>query len=225
MQRQKLNQTNNLPYSNQPMKNSTLRGLFAASLLLVTSNVFAQSAPVQGTTNANAEIIQLITVAQVADRELEFSRVASGVAKTIATDGTVSFGGSQGINSGDETSAAFVITKATEIPVLLTVSGLDNLVNASGDTEINSANSLPKNVLAATYTIDAVVNLSATTAQGVTVPVSGLNAELQINAAPAVEALNEAGTMYVRIGGTVTPTASQDPGNYTKQITLTAVYN
>jgi hypothetical protein len=229
IQRQKTQSNKQQPASleqlKQPMKNSSLKGLLAAALLLVSSNVFAQSTPVTATTSANAEIIQLITVAQVEGRQLEFSRVASGVAKTIATDGSVSFGGAQGINSGDESSAAFVITKATEIPVLLTVSGLGNLVDPAGETTTEgSENGLPLNVLSASYTIDAVVDL-ALEGQGVEIPVSGLTAELQINDDAAVDALNDVETMYVRIGGTVTPTAGQAPGSYTKQITLSAVYN
>jgi hypothetical protein len=37
--------------------------------------------------------------------------------------------------------------------------------------------------------------------------------------------LTSAGAIYVRIGGTVTPTSNQVPNTYTGTITLTAAYN
>jgi hypothetical protein len=192
------------------MKNSSLKGLLAAALLLVSSNVFAQSAPVTENADASAIIVQPITIQNTGD--LVFSTVAAGVSKTVNTLGQPSFGGN-GIATGDESAASFELNKAAEIPVLLTVSGLDSLSGTEGAAG---------EILATTYVVDAATALTATTADE-NFPANGASRNLQLGTATV--ALNEANTIFVRIGGTVLPKANQKQGTYTGLITLTAVYN
>jgi hypothetical protein len=130
----KLFPTNNLPYSNnlnRPMKNSILRGLFAASLILVSSNAFAQNAAAPATLVASAEILQQIELAQVSP--LNFGTLAAGKIKTVNTQSEVTLDG--GTPDG-ETAGVFSVTKAPGFSVTLTLSGLINLPKEVGSGEI-----------------------------------------------------------------------------------------
>jgi hypothetical protein len=158
---------------------------------------------------ADATVLELITVAQVPGRNLSFSTVTAGITKTVTTSGTVT----AGTATSQEKSAAFRITKAASVPSQLTVSGLENLVGIEA---------IAGTQLLTSYVVDIAGNLD---------PQSGAidfgsagqpSRTLDIdNASP----LYADGEIFVRIGGTVSPTGAQAPGTYNREITLTAVYN
>jgi hypothetical protein len=226
-QRQKLNPTNNnLPYSNnlnRTMKNSILRGLFAAALLLVSSSAFAQDGSTDDAqTTANANV--LVAVEVEAPESLEFGNVTPNNIKAISTAGTV-VAGIAGTNGLDERAALFTVTKGTFSEVLLEFD-LPSVLNGSGSAanqtlEIYFNGDAPQGAgkYALLQTDDVSAQWDPTTSVGTTEP----NAILL--SAVDYQDFFEKGAFTLKLGGRVEPDPAQVAGSYSGTITLTATYN
>lgn len=173
---------------------------FFAALAVTMS--FASVALAQNTDNdkisGKAEVMQAMNVTKQVD--LDFGIVAQGATKTIGLTNNVT-----GLpNQGTQTTGRFLVSAAATTSVDLTFTQPANLIKGSDNLPIgtyvygwNTANS---------YT-------------GGTSLANGGDVTMPTN---EVESVNG---IYVFVGATVTPGASQAIGAYAADITLTATYN
>lgn len=196
------------------MKNTTLRGLFAASLILVSSSAFAQSTA-NASASASALVIEPVTVTK-AD-SLNFGNVAPNIIKVIGVDGGVV----TGTVSGGESSAKFDITKGQNVPLSLGLSLPTELASGNNNLPISFTDE-------STTVLGDLGNFTFTAGDPCTVlePLtpSTNTSWLDVQATPTACAYRSKG-FQVRIGGRVTPDPSQPAGSYSGTITLTATYN
>jgi hypothetical protein len=154
-----------------------------------------------GTTPANAVVRQAIDVA--GDTPLEFLAVSPGIVKSIGLTNNVSAG--QAL--GTETTGVFTVSAAAASSVLLQFTTLPgNLVSGGNNLEI-------KDYLAGYGNVKPFAGTTFTPATGTTISSFPTNSIATQNA------------IYVFVGATVNPLASQVAGNYTANIQLTATYN
>jgi hypothetical protein len=184
----------------------TTMKLFAAITIMSAISIGA----IAQTDNANiagkAEILQAINVTGVTD--LNFGRVSPGLTKTIDLV-NVATGGQVG--EGTQTTGVFSVSAASGSNVQIQFTTLPaNLVNGALDN-------LPIGTYTAGYGIANPYAGTPFTA-GTGTQVSGGNF-------PINEISTGINGIYVFIGGTVTPGATQAIGDYTAPITLTATYN
>jgi spore coat protein U-like protein len=196
---------------NQPMKNTTLRGLFAAALVLVSSSAFAQSTA-NASASASARVIEPVTVTK-ADT-LNFGNVAPSITKVIGVDGTVLVG----TVSGGEMSAKFDITKGQNVPLFLGLSLPSALVDGSNSLPISFSDEASTKL--GDFTNFDAANCS--TAEVITPATSSTWFDVQGTPQACAYRSKE---FQVRIGGRVSPASSQAAGLYSGTITLTATYN
>jgi hypothetical protein len=198
------------------MKNSILRGLFAASLLLVSSNAFAQNAAVPASLLASAEILTQIQLADVSP--LKFGTLAAGKSKTVTTQSVATVDNG---TIGGETAGVFSVTKAPGFSVTLTLSGLIDLpkVDANGAPIVGDG----AFAIDTDYQAD-IVGVDDDLVAGVTsFVISGATSSVTVDNTLAT--LFGDGEIFVRIGGTLTPDANLTSGDYQTTITLNAIYN
>jgi hypothetical protein len=187
------------------MKNTTLRGLFAAALVLVSGSAFAQQGS-NDAISAKATVVQPVAVEGTKD--LIFGNVTPGNVKTISSIGVPS------LATGGEQAGEFAITKGsnTEVIVAFTLPtvlsfGQLTLPIAFETTDARFSNSES----AAANGLDHLVfnpNTNQTLGNtGSSAPFFGTNA------------------FWVYLGGKVTPAVSQAAGDYAADVTLTVTYN
>ena len=201
------------------MKNSSLKGLLAAALLLVSSNVFAQNEPVVSeAATSSAVVLQNIEITK--DENLNFGTLAAGNTKTVSTIGVVS----GAFATGDEKAALFTLTKGSNVPFTMTVDfePLDR-VDGVGENAVTS-------VLPTVYTVEAISTEPLSEAVSFQGNAAALTRVLEVAGVafsqnPDPKTLAVTTELNVRIGGTVSPVANQAAGLYSGTITLTAVYN
>jgi len=178
------------------MKNAILS--LAALLVLTGANAFAQSASV----NSTATIVTPITAAATAP--LAFGTITKGSAATVAATGSqagsVTF-------SGDESDNITVTVPATATISTTSGAGSSMTVTIARAT----LRSHTANVQASATTLDASSG-SATTALSADASGDGVGSD-------------GLGQLYVWIGGTVTPTATQQRGSYSGTFTVSAAYS
>lgn len=188
------------------MKNSILRGVFAASILLVTGSVaFGQAQGDNGTITASADVVQPVVVDGT--KNLIFGNVTPG------NDKSVSYTGVSSQPTGGEQAGEFTITKGsnTEASVAFTLP----TVLDSGDNE-----------LAISFATDDArfSNSESLTAEGLD--------HLAFDPNQSIVLSNNAGTapffgsnaFWVYLGGTVAPLTGQPAGTYTADVILTVTY-
>jgi hypothetical protein len=178
---------------------------FAAIIIMFAFSIGAMA---QSTDNANilgkAEVLQGINVEGV--EALDFGRVSPGLAKSIDLENTPS-GGQMG--EGNEKTGVFTVSASSGTNVTIQFTTLpSDLTNGSNTLPIGSYIAGYGNTLA--YTGIGFDPLASTIVSGGNFPANTIGS---VNA------------IYVHIGGTVTPGATQAIGNYSSTITLTATYN
>lgn len=175
--------------------------IFAAIAITMafTMGAMAQSNTANALIAGNAQIIQAMAVTgQVA---LDFGLVSQGSNKTIGLTNNVT-----GLpNIGTQTTGRFLVSAAATTSVDLTFTTPTNLVSGSN------------NLLIEDYTYAHDIDNDATSGTTFTGGTTDITFPTNV-----VETVNG---VYVFIGGTVKPTASQATGAYTANITLTATYN
>jgi spore coat protein U-like protein len=197
------------------MKNSSLKGLLAAALLLVSSSAFAQSTA-NASASASARVIEPVTVTK-ADT-LNFGNVAPSITKVIGVDGGVLVG----TVSGGESSAKFDITKGQNVPLFLGLTLPTALTAGSNSLPISFADQ-GSDVLGdlSQFAVNEV-SLAGCSVETLT-PTTN---ETWFDVQESPQACAYRSTEFrVRIGGRVIPASSQVSGLYTGTITLTATYN
>ena len=179
--------------------------LFAA--LTITLG-FSIGAFAQSTDNANilgkAEILQGIDVTGIT--ALDFGSVSPGLAKSIDLV-NVATGGQVG--EGTQTTGVFTVSAAAGANVQIQFTTLPA-------TLVNGSETLPIGTYIAGYGT-AIPFAGTTFTPGTGAQVSSGNFPTNV--------ISSRNAIYVYIGGTVTPGASQASGNYSSNITLTATYN
>jgi len=197
------------------MKNTTLRGLFAAALVLVSSSAFAQSSA-NASASASARVIEPVTVTK-ADT-LNFGNVAPNITKVIGVDGGVLVG----TVSGDEMSAKFDITKGQNVPLFLGLSLPSALVDGNNNTLPISFTDEGSTQLGDLGTFVNTFGAACSALEPIT---PSTNATwYNVQSTPQACAYRSKG-FQVRIGGRVSPASAQTAGLYSGTITLTATYN
>lgn len=172
---------------------------FFATFVITMS--FVSVAMAQSTDNDNisgkANVMQAMAVTKQVD--LDFGVVAQGANKTIGLVNDVT-----GWNEGTQTTGRFLVSAAAATSVDLTFTAPENLVKGGDNLPID------------TYTYGW---FTANTFTGGTTIASGADVTMPTN---LVESVNG---IYVFVGATVKPGASQAIGAYAADITLTATYN
>ncbi len=170
----------------------------------ISAGIMAQSTDNDNLT-AKATVLQGINVTKVAD--LEFGWVSPGLAKTIDLVNTATGGQ---VGEGTEATGVFTVSAAVGSNVQLQFTTLPtNLTYLTNDLPIG------------TYTAGyALVNPYASG----TSFTPGTGIQVESGSFPTND-ISGANAIYVFIGGTVTPGASQAAGDYTGTVTLTATYN
>ncbi len=180
----------------------TLKILFAVAIFAG----FSTSAVGQNSINANASVLQQISVN--GEQDLQFDLVSPGVNKTIDFEGKVS----DGTSIGGEQAGRFLVSAGAGSNVTLSYESLP--------TELT--NEASESTMDITYTsawgesedgTDATNDITTTEA-----------AESTISTFPTNDLSGENG-IYVFLGGTAKPTTDQEAGTYTAEIKLTAEYN
>jgi hypothetical protein len=192
------------------MKNTTLRGLFAASLLLVSSSAFAQ----QGSNDviaAKATVVQPVAVEGTKD--LVFGNVTPGNVKTV------SFIGVPSLATGGEGAGEFAITKGGNTEVLVNFDLPTQLI--TGTIE-EPGNTMP----IAFETTDArFSNSENAAALGDDHLVFNPNTPITLVNASSTAPYFTSSAFWVYLGGKVTPANSQAAGEYQADVKLTVTYN
>lgn len=147
--------------------------------------------------SGKANVMQAMAVTKQVD--LDFGVVAQGANKTIGLVNDVT-----GWNEGTQTTGRFLVSAAAATSVDLTFTAPANLVKDLDNLPID------------TYTYGW---FTANTFTGGTTIASGADVTMPTN---VVEDVNG---IYVFVGATVKPGASQAIGAYAADITLTATYN
>lgn len=174
--------------------------MLAGAMVLAMSTVSkAQSDNI----TAVAEVVANLEVS--GERNLDFSQVARGLAKTIAADndGDVT---TTGPSDGDETSGRFDITGPAGVNITIRFTSIPAQLEGQGDAEGES--------LEITYTSNWANFETIGTLNPVDV---GEGVDTDIN--------DFSGEVAVFLGGTVDPGAEQELGTYQAEITLEAVFN
>jgi hypothetical protein len=203
----------------QPMKNTTLRGLFAAAFVLVSGSAFAQGFNTSNASiTANAKVLQPVIVTAV--QSLEFGNVTPNNVKAINTQGGVQVG-IAGADETGERQGIFNITKGTASEVLLSFQ-LPSVLN--GDEAGNTG---------ATMTISFATDEDGTYAKLATDLAGTANALawdptetiLLENGEQSTQPYYLVNEFWVNLGGKLTPTDVQKQGKYKGTVILTASYN
>ena len=201
------------------MKNTTLRGLFAASLLLVSSSAFAQDGSTSNASiSANAKVLQPVIVTAV--QSLEFGNVTPNNVKAISVTGDVVVG-IAGADNEAERQGIFNITKGTGSEVLLSFA-LPSVLN--GDEAGNTGETLAISFATDEDGIYAklATNLAGDASALAWDPTATI---LLANGGQSTQPYFVTNEFWVNLGGKITPAAAQVQGNYTGTVTLTATYN
>lgn len=184
-------------------------------LALILMTGFASSAIAQtaqsddGVISGKAQVVAAVTVTGV--NALQFGMVTKGVAKTISTTGTVLQGNTgTSVTMGSEQNGTFTITKGVNTLVTLQLTSLGYLLNGTTQLPINFAD----------YGLNKMALLTGATNVAFT-PTS----PLVIQSTGDYANYYAAGSFGVSLGGTVVPILTQEEGDYTGNITLTATYN
>jgi len=148
--------------------------------------------------SGKANVMQAMAVTKQVD--LDFGIVAQGANKTIGLENNVT-----GLpNQGDQTTGRFLVSAAATTSIDLAFTQPANLIKGSDNLPID------------TYTYGWFTANSFT---GGTTIANGADVTMPAN---VVETVNG---IYVYVGATVKPGASQAIGAYAADITLTATYN
>ena len=182
--------------------------LFAAISLISTfalSN-FVQAQNASNTIAANATVVGAISVA--ATQTLEFGNLAVSGPKTISLAGA----GSGGVTGGTQQQGIFTIQKGANTSVDLTYTAIPSALNILSGTAL----------LPITYV--------STWGTSPTTGVGGTTVSVVLNDITIVPQNTAAATIYVHLGGTVTPdltpgSTMTTAGVYAANVTLKAEFN
>ena len=181
--------------------------LFAVFTMIVSfaTITFGQVQNATNTIAANATVVGAISVA--ATQSLEFGNLSVSGPKTINLAGT----SSGGVTGGLERQGIFTIEKGANTSIDLTYTSIPNALNVASGTAL----------LPITYVSTWGTNLST--------GVGGTDVSVVPNAITIVPQNTAAGTIYVHLGGTVTPggtgATATTAGVYAANVTLKAEFN
>jgi hypothetical protein len=192
------------------MKNSSLKGLLAAALVLVSSSAFAQQSD-DAIISAKATVVNPIVVEF--GQDLVFGNVTPGNEKTVSSTGVSSK------PTGGEQAGGFIITKGgnTEVQVLFALP--TQLITG---TIAEPGNTMP---IAFEATDARFSNSDSPAANGADHLVFNPNSLITLVNAEATAPYFTSSAFYVYLGGKVTPVDDQVAGEYKADVKLTLTYN
>jgi hypothetical protein len=180
--------------------------IFAAVIVLMTFAVVVKAQSADDVIAGKATVFQVIVVDGLTD--LEFGNVSPGLTKTIGLEDDATGGQ---VGEGTETTGVFSVSAAAGSDVQLQFTTLPaNLIGPSAAT-------LPIGTYTAGYH-------TANPYTGGTTFVPATGAQVSGGNFPTND-VSGVNLIYVFLGATVTPGASQAAGDYEADITLTATYN
>ncbi|BEG99373.1 DUF4402 domain-containing protein [Bacteroides sedimenti] len=162
---------------------------------------------------AKAQVIKQLSV--TAGSDLSFGMVTQNVSKTIGNNGSILAGtaGTGSVNVGAESVGTFTISKGANTAVTL---------DFTLPTELKTTTNATLPINFADFSGNKLAKLTGGTADYPFTPGTGAGA-LSIGTGTGNYYTIESFT--VNIGGTVVPITTQEQGEYTGTITLTATYN
>jgi hypothetical protein len=190
----------------------TMKTIICAAFIAVIGLGYSSTevnAQDSGNLDVKAEVFANLTFNDANKRDLQFSSLSQGIAKTIAANGagTVTTAGPK---TGSETSGRFEISGPTNGDVSIRFT----TIPANLDEDGTGTATMP-----VTYTSNYHVLTGGAEGTATTVAVTA-NTATRINGG-----LFPAGGIRVYLGGTVTPGESQTTGSYTTTVTLQAIFN
>ena len=186
----------------------SFKSILIAALSLTVSNGLMAQASQNANINANATVIQGISV--TGQEALEFGTVVAGEVKTIELNGDISAGDNTSVDGviGNQ-AGRFLVSAAATSGVTLSFTNIPNTLSNGSET------------MGITYTAGWSNNIDATSTTEVDVTEA---VTTDIISFPEND-LSGTNGIYVFLGGTVTAVSGQAPGVYTAEVTMSAVYN
>jgi len=180
---------------NTHITKSFLLALVCATAMLVGFSTMTSAQPSEQA-SVSATVLSALTVTRNAD--LDFKNVLPGFNKSVAADGTPTYGA----GGSGETAAKFTIAGAASRAVTLNFTTPTNLSSGSDNLIISFANL-------------GVYNTTDSPSGGTSFTPSSSTAAT----------LSSSGNLYIYLGGQVQPTYGQATGTYTGTVTVSVTYS